>query len=157
MLPQLEQFCFVQRFRSGKDLIPPPSFARNQLVAPIDSLEEVPEPIRQAPAPVQAPVLSYKEARNSKKKAEAKFKDPKEKERYFTALKALVNKKTEKTDFTVPNLCSCGALAENLKKHSESKTKGFMVTHFPCANNCPFYKKPKELRKALAEIIDGLS
>jgi len=46
-----------------------------------------------------------------------------EKSRYITALKALVHQKALKfnpQNQEIPNLCSCGAMAENLKQTSES-------------------------------------
>ena len=66
--------------------------------------------------PVPEPVtlkLSYKEARDKKKK-EQQFANPVEKERYFSAMKALIKQKIDKKKLSIPNLCSCGSLAENV-------------------------------------------
>lgn len=72
-------------------------------------------------------------------------------------MKALINQKVEKKKISVPNLCSCGSLAENVKSYAEDKTTGFQATYYPCANNCPFYKNPKEYKKALNDLINSLN
>ena len=55
-------------------------------------------------------------------------------------MRALVKEKGEKFDVggEIPNLCSCGALSENIlsmKKGGQSKGLVNM-----CASNCQFYK-----------------
>ncbi len=104
LIPQIEQFCFLQRYRSNQEITKPPA-------AFVQEREEEPEPQQEQPKP-SAPVLTYKQARQ--KKYNNNFKDNIEKERYFTALKALIHEKVEKKKTVVPNLCSCGALAENI-------------------------------------------
>ena len=57
-----------------------------------------------------------------------------EKGRYLKALKALVYEKGEKLEGgEIPNLCSCGALGENLK---EMKRGGKGANYQMCASNC---------------------
>ena len=76
-----------------------------------------------------------------------------EKGRYLKALRALVKEKGGKLDGgEIPNLCSCGALNENLLQFKKGK-EGF----FMCASNCQFYKNQKDYERALRDILHSLS
>jgi hypothetical protein len=65
----------------------------------------------------------------------------------------------------LPNLCSCGALAENVKEitqvkrtaNNKSKVMSMIQMKYSCANNCPFYNNRKEYEKALTDIIHSLN
>ena len=58
-----------------------------------------------------------------------------EKERYLKALKALVKEKGEKFDIggEIPNLCSCGALGDNILSMKKGQSKELVNM---CASNC---------------------
>lgn len=60
-----------------------------------------------------------------------------EKERYLTALKVLVSEKGQRmSESEIPNLCSCGALKDNV---AQAKKQGGTVIPEEiqvCANNC---------------------
>jgi hypothetical protein len=69
-------------------------------------------------------------------------------------LKALVYEKGEKLDGgEIPNLCSCGALGENLKNLKKGSKAG--LVHM-CASNCQFYKNEKDYEKALRDILHSI-
>ena len=69
-------------------------------------------------------------------------------------MRALVHQKGEKLiDGEVPNLCSCGAIGDNLK---EMKTKGGDFSSM-CASNCQFYRNEKDYEKALKDILHSIS
>ncbi len=80
-----------------------------------------------------------------------------EKSRYLKALKALVKEKGEKLNGEeIPNLCSCGALNENLASMKKSGGKSQGIVHM-CASNCQFYKNEKDYEKALRDILHSIS
>ncbi|CDW86997.1 UNKNOWN [Stylonychia lemnae] len=86
---------------------------------------------------------------------EQELKQKTEKTRYLKALKALVKEKGEKLDGgEIPNLCSCGALGENLQSMKKGAAKTLVQM---CASNCQFYKNEKDYEKALKDILHSLS
>ena len=71
----------------------------------------------------------------SQAQQEQEHKTRLERTRYLKALKALVKEKGEKLNGEeIPNLCSCGALNENLV--SLKKTGGKQALVHLCASNC---------------------
>eukprot|EP00347_Sterkiella_histriomuscorum_P012198 403369519 len=94
---------------------------------------------------------------NTQGMSEQEKKQKVEKTRYLKALKALVKEKGEKlSGEEIPNLCSCGALGENLQslKKAGGKSEGFV--HM-CASNCQFYKNEKDYERALRDILHSIS
>lgn len=148
VLPQLEQFFYLQRFRAQKSLHDIEEAPVLQTVN-IDTAEETKEP---EPQTLQAEptMLNYRQIRDQKKTKTGKtqFQSEKEKERYFQALQALIKQKVEKKNEIPPDLCSCRALEMNI---------GAGAPIYPCANNCPFYNNPKEYKKALTDVIHSLN
>jgi hypothetical protein len=77
-----------------------------------------------------------------------------EKERYIKALKVLVNEKGAKmSQNEMPNLCSCGALRNNVQKAG----KGVDDDYEQCASNCQFYNNNKGYERALRDILHCIS
>lgn len=75
------------------------------------------------------------------------------------ALRALVKEKGEKLNGQeIPNLCSCGAMNENLMSMKLSGKKGGShgIVQM-CASNCQFYKNEKDYEKALRDILHSIS
>ena len=61
------------------------------------------------------------------------------------------------TEADIPNLCSCGALKENV---SVAKRQGNVVDEASvqlCANNCQFYKDTRGYERALRDILHCVS
>lgn len=81
-----------------------------------------------------------------------------EKERYLTALKVLVSEKGSRiSESDIPNLCSCGALKENV---TSAKNKGGNIAPEDvqmCANNCQFYRDTRGYERALRDILHCIS
>ena len=77
-----------------------------------------------------------------------------EKERYLTALKVLVSEKGSRiSESSVPNLCSCGALRENMNnaKNRDGQIQPDEIQL--CANNCQFYNDTRGYERALRDIL----
>ena len=76
----------------------------------------------------------------------------------MTALKVLVSEKGQRmSESEIPNLCSCGALKENV---TAAKAQGGQVVAEEvqmCANNCQFYKDTKGYERALRDILHCIS
>ena len=78
-----------------------------------------------------------------------------ERERYLKALRALVSEKSGKMlDSEIPNLCSCGALRDNVASAMRSGGQGGEDPSFQmCASNCQYYNNVKGYERALRDIL----
>lgn len=75
----------------------------------------------------------------------------------MTALNVLVQAKGQSmTESDIPNLCSCGALRDNV---AAAKKKGMVdeASLQMCANNCQFYKDTRGYERALRDILHCIS
>ena len=82
-----------------------------------------------------------------KEKAKAKI----ERERYLKALRVLVSEKSG-MDGEIPNLCSCGALKDNVvsaMRDGGGEEGSIQV----CASNCQYYNNTKGYERALRDIL----
>lgn len=71
----------------------------------------------------------------------------------MTALNVLVQAKGQAmTESEIPNLCSCGALRENV---AAARKKGAVdeASMQLCANNCQFYRDTRGYERALRDIL----
>ena len=86
-----------------------------------------------------------------KEQAKAKI----ERERYLKALRALVAEKSGKMDGDIPNLCSCGALKDNvasaMRHGGQQAADGGLLQM--CASNCQYYNNTKGYERALRDIL----
>lgn len=77
-----------------------------------------------------------------------------EKDRYIKALKVLVSEKGARiSQSDMPNLCSCGALRNNVDKFSKNGEGEIEM----CASNCQFYMNNKGYERALRDILHCIS
>ena len=69
----------------------------------------------------------------------------------------LVSEKGQRmSESEIPNLCSCGALKENVtaaKNRGEVRPEDVQM----CANNCQFYKDTRGYERALRDILHCIS
>lgn len=78
-----------------------------------------------------------------------------EKDRYIKALKQLVHEKGARiSQSDMPNLCSCGALRQNIEKMGKAAGEGEIEM---CASNCQFYMNNKGYERALRDILHCIS
>ena len=58
------------------------------------------------------------------------------------------------TESEIPNLCSCGALKENVSAVKRDGGKDLRPEDVQmCANNCQFYKDTRGYERALRDIL----
>lgn len=67
----------------------------------------------------------------------------KEFQRYIEAIKELIREKAHKKGFILPPLCQCNIISNNSWDFNPNN----------CANNCIFYKNPKEYARALQCLL----
>lgn len=63
-------------------------------------------------------------------------------ERYIEALRQQLKEKTRRKKIDLPPLCCCGETIWDTNPET-------------CANNCVFYKNPKEYGRALQAMLDS--
>ncbi|XP_045189455.2 trichohyalin-like isoform X2 [Mercenaria mercenaria] len=73
---------------------------------------------------------------------ERKVRKTKEMERYIEALRQQLKEKTRRKKIDLPPLCCCGETIWDTNPET-------------CANNCVFYKNPKEYGRALQAMLDS--
>ncbi|XP_031551903.1 trichohyalin-like [Actinia tenebrosa] len=73
----------------------------------------------------------------------ARLQKSKESERFVDAMKAVIKEKIRSKGISVPPLCACGPSIWDT--HPDT-----------CANNCIYYKNPKEYAKAMSSLLNSL-
>ena len=87
-------------------------------------------------------------------KTKKPFVDKKDRETYIKALKHIMTERLGEKKIIIPNICSCGQLQRKLEAVVEAGNISVLkVSNFECANNCIYYKKPKEYEKCIKELV----
>jgi coiled-coil domain-containing protein 15 len=73
----------------------------------------------------------------------AKLQKSKESERFVDAMRAILRDKIQSKGISLPALCACGPSIWDANPDT-------------CANNCIYYKNPKEYAKALSSLLNSL-
>lgn len=73
----------------------------------------------------------------------ARLQKSKESERFVDAMKAVIKEKIKSKGIKVPALCACGPSIWDTNPDT-------------CANNCIYYKNPKEYAKAMSSLLNSL-
>ena len=79
----------------------------------------------------------------SVKQRNARLQKSKESERFVDAMKAVLKEKMKDKGIQVPALCACGPSIWD-------------ATPDTCANNCIYYKNPKEYARAMSSLLNSL-
>ena len=92
---------------------------------------------------------------NSKNKH--KFSSEFEKRRFIKAMKNIFTERLGEHNIYIQNICNCGNLQKQLTALVEKgNLTVYELTDVECANNCIFYKKPKEYLKCINDVLNSI-
>ena len=92
---------------------------------------------------------------NSKNKH--KFSSEFEKRRFIKAMKNIFTERLGEHNIYIQNICNCGNLQKQLTALVEKgNLTVYALTDVECANNCIFYKKPKEYLKSINDVLNSI-